>query len=109
MRTMVRHDREVGVESWRMAGGRRSACRAAAPRRSRPAGCPPTRLSGIAAHVLNSRVMTGRRFRDMADVKTWNDEMGARYDLDRFHAHPSPFVRLVQSRPLPRTFGLLAP
>jgi ubiquinone/menaquinone biosynthesis C-methylase UbiE len=53
--------------------------------------------------------MTGRRFRDMADVKTWNDEMGTRYDLDRFHAHPSPFVRLVESRRVARIFALLAP
>jgi len=59
--------------------------------------------------VLNSRAMTARRFRDMADVKTWNDEMVARYDLDRFHAHPSPLVRLVESRRVARIFALLAP
>src|SRR2546422_3247541 len=53
--------------------------------------------------------MTARRFRDMADVKTWNDEMVARYDLDRFHAHPSPLVRLVESRRVARIFALLAP
>src|SRR3989441_11211335 len=53
--------------------------------------------------------MTAGRFRDMADVKAWNDEMVARYDLDRFHAHPSPFVRLVESRRVARIFALLAP
>src|SRR6267142_2489513 len=52
--------------------------------------------------------MTARRFRDMADVKTWNDEMVARYDLDRFHAHPSPLVRLVESRRVARIFALLS-
>ena len=53
--------------------------------------------------------MSVRRFRDMAEVKTWNDEMVARYDLDRFHAHPSPFVRLVESRRVASIFDLLAP
>ena len=53
--------------------------------------------------------MSARRFRDMAEVKTWNDEMVARYDLDRFHAHPSPFVRFVESRRVASIFDLLAP
>jgi SAM-dependent methyltransferase len=53
--------------------------------------------------------MSARRFRDMAEVKTWNDEMVARYDLDRFHAHPSPLVRFVESRRVTSIFDLLAP
>jgi ubiquinone/menaquinone biosynthesis C-methylase UbiE len=54
-------------------------------------------------------VTGARRFRDLGEVKAWNDEMVVRYDLDHFHAHPSPFVRLVESRRITRIFTLLAP
>jgi ubiquinone/menaquinone biosynthesis C-methylase UbiE len=42
--------------------------------------------------------VTTTRFRDAAEVKAWNDAMVVKYDLDRFHEHPSPFVRHVESR-----------
>jgi ubiquinone/menaquinone biosynthesis C-methylase UbiE len=53
--------------------------------------------------------MDARRFRDLAEVKAWNDEMVVRYDVDQFHAHPSPFVRFVESRRVASIFALLAP
>jgi ubiquinone/menaquinone biosynthesis C-methylase UbiE len=53
--------------------------------------------------------VTTTRFRDSAEVKAWNDAMVAKYDLDRFHAHPSPFVRFVESRRVRWIFALLEP
>jgi ubiquinone/menaquinone biosynthesis C-methylase UbiE len=47
------------------------------------------------------------RFRDAREVKAWNDAMVVKYDLDRFHAHPSPLVRFVEARRLDATFRLL--
>jgi ubiquinone/menaquinone biosynthesis C-methylase UbiE len=47
------------------------------------------------------------RFKDVGEVKAWNDAMVAKYDLDRFHAHPSPFVRYVESRRVAWIFTLL--
>jgi ubiquinone/menaquinone biosynthesis C-methylase UbiE len=47
------------------------------------------------------------RFRDVGEVKAWNDAMVAKYDLDRFHDHPSPFVRFVESRRVAWIFALL--
>jgi ubiquinone/menaquinone biosynthesis C-methylase UbiE len=47
------------------------------------------------------------RFRNVGEVKAWNDAMVAKYDLDRFHAHPSVFVRFVESRRVARVFALL--
>jgi ubiquinone/menaquinone biosynthesis C-methylase UbiE len=52
--------------------------------------------------------VTTTRFRDARDVKAWNDAMVAKYDLDRFHEHPSPFVRFVESRRVAWIFALLA-
>lgn len=48
------------------------------------------------------------RFSDPRAFKAWNDAMVARFDLDRFHAHPSPFVRYVENTRVRRTFALLA-
>jgi SAM-dependent methyltransferase len=52
-------------------------------------------------------VTTTTRFRDARDIKAWNDAMVVKYDLDRFHAHPSPLVRFVESRRVETIFRLL--
>src|SRR5439155_1561378 len=39
----------------------------------------------------------------------WNDTMVEKYDIERFHDHPSPFVRYVEGKRIRRTFALLAP
>jgi ubiquinone/menaquinone biosynthesis C-methylase UbiE len=47
---------------------------------------------------------------DLADrraVRAWNDEMVAKYDLERFHCHPSPLVRFVERRRVSRVLALL--
>jgi ubiquinone/menaquinone biosynthesis C-methylase UbiE len=51
--------------------------------------------------------VTTTRFRDAREVKAWNDAMVAKYDLDRFHEHPSPFVRFVEDRRVHWIFALL--
>ena len=50
---------------------------------------------------------TTTRFRDAREVKAWNDAMVVKYDLDRFHDHPSPLVRFVESRRVGVIFRLL--
>jgi ubiquinone/menaquinone biosynthesis C-methylase UbiE len=52
-------------------------------------------------------VTTTTRFRDAREVKAWNDAMVVKYDLDRFHSHPSPLVRFVESRRVREIFRLL--
>jgi ubiquinone/menaquinone biosynthesis C-methylase UbiE len=52
-------------------------------------------------------VTTTTRFRDAREVKAWNDAMVVKYDLDRFHDHPSPLVRYVESRRVAVIFELL--
>ena len=42
--------------------------------------------------------MTTTRFRDARELKAWNDAMVVKYDVDRFHDHPSPLVRFVETR-----------
>jgi hypothetical protein len=54
-------------------------------------------------------VTTTTRFRDAREVKAWNDAMVVKYDLDRFHDHPSPLVRFVESRRVEVIFRLLDP
>ncbi|MBI3824839.1 MAG: methyltransferase domain-containing protein [Candidatus Rokubacteria bacterium] len=49
-----------------------------------------------------------KRFSDQRAFKAWNDVMVARFDPDRFHEHPSPFVRYVENTRIRRTFALLA-
>jgi len=51
--------------------------------------------------------VTTTRFRDAREVKAWNDAMVVKYDVDRFHAHPSPLVRFVESRRVGQVFALL--
>jgi len=48
-------------------------------------------------------------FRDQQEFKAWNDAMVEKYDIERFHDHPSPFVRYVEGKRIRRTFALLAP
>ena len=50
---------------------------------------------------------TTTRFGDAREVKAWNDAMVVKYDLDRFHDHPSPLVRFVESRRIEAIFRLL--
>jgi SAM-dependent methyltransferase len=52
-------------------------------------------------------VTTTTRFGDAREVKAWNDAMVVKYDLDRFHDHPSPLVRFVESRRIAVIFRLL--
>jgi SAM-dependent methyltransferase len=51
--------------------------------------------------------VTTTRFRDAGEVKAWNDAMVVKYDLDRFHDHPSPLVRFVEWRRVSVIFRLL--
>ncbi len=53
--------------------------------------------------------MTPIQFDDRAAFMAWNDAMAAKYDLERFHAHPSPIVRYVEGKRIRRIFALLAP
>src|SRR5947208_1913460 len=53
--------------------------------------------------------MTRVVFRDAQEFKAWNDTMVEKYDIERFHDHPSPFVRYVEGKRIRRTFALLAP
>ena len=51
--------------------------------------------------------MTTTRFRDARELKAWNDAMVVKYDVDRFHDHPSPLVRFVETRRVALVFDLL--
>lgn len=51
----------------------------------------------------------GRHFGSLGEFKAWNDAMAAKYDLERFHDHPSPLVRYVEGKRIRRIFALLAP
>jgi ubiquinone/menaquinone biosynthesis C-methylase UbiE len=53
--------------------------------------------------------MASRTFQSRAEVQAWNDEMVAKYDLDRFHNHPSVLVRWIEGERVRRIWGLLAP
>ena len=53
--------------------------------------------------------MTRVVFRNQQEFKAWNDSMVEKYDIERFHDHPSPFVRYVEGKRIRRTFALLAP
>jgi ubiquinone/menaquinone biosynthesis C-methylase UbiE len=50
-----------------------------------------------------------RTFRNRAEVQAWNDEMVGKYDLDRFHNHPSVLVRWIEGERVRRIWALLAP
>ena len=51
--------------------------------------------------------MSGLTFRDRREFKAWNDAMVEKYDLERFHEHPSPLVRYVEGKRIRRIFALL--
>jgi ubiquinone/menaquinone biosynthesis C-methylase UbiE len=53
--------------------------------------------------------MAARTFRSRTEVQAWNDEMVAKYDLDRFHNHPSVLVRWIEGERVRRIWALLAP
>jgi len=53
--------------------------------------------------------MAQRTFRNRAEVQAWNDEMVGKYDLDRFHNHPSVLVRWIEGERVRRIWALLAP
>lgn len=53
--------------------------------------------------------MTRAGFRDPGEFKTWNDVMVEKYDVERFHSHPSPIVRYIERKRVRRIFALLAP
>jgi ubiquinone/menaquinone biosynthesis C-methylase UbiE len=53
--------------------------------------------------------MAPRTFRSRAEVRAWNDEMVAKYDLDRFHNHPSVLVRWIEGERVRCIWALLAP
>jgi ubiquinone/menaquinone biosynthesis C-methylase UbiE len=48
-------------------------------------------------------------FSNEAEFKAWNDEMVVKFDVERFHDHPSPVVRYVEGKRIRRTLVLLAP
>jgi ubiquinone/menaquinone biosynthesis C-methylase UbiE len=48
-------------------------------------------------------------FGDEAEFKVWNDEMVEKFDVERFHDHPSPLVRYIEGKRIRRTLTLLAP
>ena len=48
-----------------------------------------------------------RTFNDPREFKAWNDAMVEKFDLERFHDHPSPLVRFIEGRRIERTFALL--
>ncbi len=53
--------------------------------------------------------MAPRTFRNRAEVQAWNDAMVRKYDLDRFHNHPSVLVRWIEGERVRRIWALLAP
>lgn len=61
------------------------------------------------ASVAGGSAMTSRSFRDLREFRAWNDAMVARYDPERFHAHPSPVVRWIERRRSRRILSLLSP
>ena len=50
-----------------------------------------------------------RTFRNRAEIQAWNDAMVGKYDLDRFHNHPSLLVRWIEGERVRRILALLAP
>lgn len=53
--------------------------------------------------------MAQRIFRDRAEIRAWNDVMAEKYDLDRFHDHPSALVRWIEGARVRSIWRLLAP
>ncbi len=53
--------------------------------------------------------MSHLTFRGPREFKAWNDRMAEKYDVERFHSHPSPIVRYIEKKRVHRIFALLAP
>ena len=53
--------------------------------------------------------MSDLTFRSPREFKAWNDRMAEKYDVERFHSHPSPIVRYIERKRVRRIFALLAP
>jgi ubiquinone/menaquinone biosynthesis C-methylase UbiE len=52
--------------------------------------------------------VSARAFRDLREFKSWNDEMVEKYDVERFHDHPSPLIRFIERKRVRRILALLA-
>lgn len=52
--------------------------------------------------------MSARTFRDVSEFKSWNDAMVEKYDVERFHNHPSPLIRYIERKRVRRILDLLA-
>jgi ubiquinone/menaquinone biosynthesis C-methylase UbiE len=52
--------------------------------------------------------MSARAFRDLREFKSWNDAMVEKYDVERFHDHPSPLIRYIERKRVRRILALLA-
>ena len=52
--------------------------------------------------------MSARTFRDLREFKSWNDAMVVKYDVERFHDHPSPLIRYIERKRVRRILALLA-
>ena len=51
--------------------------------------------------------MSARAFRDLREFKSWNDAMVEKYDVERFHDHPSPLIRYIERKRVRRILALL--
>jgi ubiquinone/menaquinone biosynthesis C-methylase UbiE len=52
-------------------------------------------------------VVSARAFRDLHEFKSWNDAMVDKYDVERFHDHPSPLIRYIERKRVRRILALL--
>jgi ubiquinone/menaquinone biosynthesis C-methylase UbiE len=52
--------------------------------------------------------VSARTFRDLREFKSWNDAMVVKYDVERFHDHPSPLIRYIERKRVRRILALLA-
>jgi ubiquinone/menaquinone biosynthesis C-methylase UbiE len=52
--------------------------------------------------------VSARAFRDLREFKSWNDEMVEKYDVERFHDHPSRLIRFIERKRVRRILALLA-
>lgn len=59
--------------------------------------------------MLYRVIVAQRTFRSRAEVRAWNDAMVAKYDLDRFHNHPSALVRWIEGERVRCIWALLDP
>src|SRR5262249_14612179 len=69
----------------------------------------PRILRGARHACYTVVVVAPRTFRNRVEFYEWNDAMARKYDLDRFHNHPSVFVRWIEGQRVRRIWALLAP